>query len=148
MMLNILVAPKSVVNSYTYPEVNYSDLTANEFGTPITFGICTMKTLADRIVFLRNHRGLKPVELARKSGIKQPSLWAIENGKTLKLKSDTLFRMAAALEANPDWIRTGRGDPFEMSDPGPDAEAMSLYATLPQNKKAAILAMMRAITDD
>jgi len=50
-----------------------------------------------KIAALRLAKGWKAAELARRAKISQPSLWAIENEVTKKLKADTLISLANAL---------------------------------------------------
>lgn len=50
-----------------------------------------------KIVLLRGRKGWSQAELARQSGIKQPSLWALEHQVTKKPRADTLLRVATAL---------------------------------------------------
>lgn len=96
---------------------------------------------------------MSPAELCRatktqtRKGLAQPSLWAIENGKTKQVKADTLFRIAAALNANPAWIKDGTGDPFDVSLSSGDAdEAIAMFNALTPEKKAMIVAAIKAIS--
>jgi transcriptional regulator with XRE-family HTH domain len=50
-----------------------------------------------KIVTLRRKKGWSQAELARRSGIKQSSLWLIEEQVTKKPKATTLFGIASAL---------------------------------------------------
>jgi len=67
-----------------------------------------MTTLAKRVTELRQRAGLKPSELARLIGIKQPSLWAIENDRTKTLSGTTLTRMCEELRTTADFLLHGR----------------------------------------
>lgn len=91
----ILGTPKFLVNRHALRRI----------GHPIR-----MKTLADRAVFAREKVGLKPAEAARLIGIKQPSLWAIENGVTRTLKGKTLTKMAEVYGVNERWLEQNVGD--------------------------------------
>lgn len=112
-----------------------------------------LTTLAARIRWLREQRNMSAAELCRATKtqtmppIRQPSLWAIENGQTKEIKADTLFRIAAALQANPMWIKDGTGEPFGLSVAGnvDDTVAMNLYKELSSDKKQMILAAIKAI---
>jgi transcriptional regulator with XRE-family HTH domain len=64
--------------------------------------------MGQRIRELREQKGLNQPELARRIKIAQPSLSAIESGKTKTLRDSTLLRLAAALDTDPEYIRTGR----------------------------------------
>lgn len=64
--------------------------------------------LGTRIRQLREARGISQPELARRVRIAQASLSLIESGKTRSLKASTLMRLAKELDADPEYIRTGR----------------------------------------
>lgn len=50
-----------------------------------------------RLIALREERGWSRSELARRAGLKQPSLWAIEHGRTKEMKLSTAGKIARAL---------------------------------------------------
>jgi len=97
---------------------------------------------AKKIIELRTKLGLSRNELARRAGIKGPSLHAIEHGVTKGLKASTLLGLAVAL-----------GVPMqELMRPGPgrsvrshEAEAIALFERLDEKNKLAMLAAMRAL---
>ncbi len=101
-------------------------------------------TLASRITWLREYREMTSAELCRAAKLSQPSLWALETGKTKSIKADTLFKLAAALRANPMWIKDGSGDPFVITAAEPN-EAHKLFDRLSPEKQAMILAAIKAI---
>lgn len=91
-----------------------------------------------KIVALRRERGLGQSELARKVGISAPSMWALEEGKTIMPKAATLIGIASAL-----------GVPLSaiMSDTVPtdiDGQIAAAVAALDPAHKAAILAAAQA----
>ena len=106
-----------------------------------------MPTLANRIIQLRNEAGMSASDLAKSIGIKPSSLWAIENGKTKSLKSATLMRIAAVLDANPEFIRTGKGDRHKLQAANTvgASEIQEIFKTLTPQKRAALLATARAL---
>ena len=108
-----------------------------------------LKTIAARVIWLRENKHMKPADLCRAARLRQPSLWAIENGRTKTLKAPTLFRLAAALSANPKWIQDGAGEPY--SDPSFTAsdsiELDAILADLDDARRSAILAFARTIRD-
>lgn len=60
--------------------------------------------------FIKQRRealGFSQAELSRQADIKQPSLFAIENGTTRDLKCSTLIRLADALKVSPLTILAG-----------------------------------------
>jgi len=56
------------------------------------------KTFAMKLKTLRISRGLTQVELAKKLGIKQPSLARLENGAVTNPTLDTVRRLARVLK--------------------------------------------------
>lgn len=98
--------------------------------------------LGKRIRGLREARGMSAAELSRAVGIKQPSLWEIENGETKSLRADTLMRLAAALRTNPVFLWSGRGNPLEQIDPNlEEAEAVATFRRLTPSNRTAWLAI-------
>lgn len=63
--------------------------------------------MGERVTELRKRAGMRPVELARALGIKQPSLWAIEHGRTKTLSGNTLARMCEELRTTADFLLHG-----------------------------------------
>lgn len=92
--------------------------------------------IGERIRALRLGLGLNQAELARRIGIKQPSLWDIEAGETKSLRADTLMRLAQALDTNPVYLWTGRGSPVAHIDPNiEEAEVVAVYRRMtPHNR--------------
>jgi transcriptional regulator with XRE-family HTH domain len=64
--------------------------------------------LSDRVKQLRVAKQLTQAQLAERVGVKQPSIAAIESGKTRMLSAKMLMGLAKALGEDPDYIRTGR----------------------------------------
>lgn len=58
-----------------------------------------MKKLGDAVYLIRLEKGLNQKELAVKSGVPQPNISAIENGRDFKVS--TLYKIALALEISP-----------------------------------------------
>jgi transcriptional regulator with XRE-family HTH domain len=50
-----------------------------------------------KIVALREEKGWNQAELARRARLSQPTVWAIEHGRTRNVKYDTLRAIAGAL---------------------------------------------------
>ncbi|HFP9954852.1 TPA: helix-turn-helix domain-containing protein, partial [Escherichia coli] len=61
--------------------------------------------LANRAKKRRTELNLTQVEVAKRAGISQQSIEAIENGKTLKPRN--LLALASALECDPKWLLLG-----------------------------------------
>lgn len=102
--------------------------------------------IGKRVKTLREAAGLSQSELARRVGIKPPSLWEIEAGETKTVKAATLMRLSEALNADPAWLSTGRGAPYRMEVSGPDeGELVSIFRNLNASAQQAILGAARGI---
>lgn len=103
-------------------------------------------TIGSRVRTLREAAGLTVAELARRIGIRQPSLWLIEDGQTKTLRGSTLMKLAEVLNADPAWISTGRGAPYRMTVAGPDeGELISIYRNLPPDAQKALLGAAKGL---
>jgi len=69
-----------------------------------------MTTLAERLTSIMSEKGLSQAELARMTGIKQPSVFKIVSGQTLNPKN--IVEIAAALGVDVNWLKTGEGEPI------------------------------------
>ena len=81
-------------------------------------------------------------ELARRAGIRGPSLHAIVHGKTKVVKSTTLVGLANALGVPMQDLIKGRGGKPSRTL---DNEAQALFSQLEDRDKLAILAALRAL---
>ncbi len=64
--------------------------------------------LKDRMKAARKHAGLSQVEAARRAGVDQTTISNLERGK--HHGSSHLVKIAEALDVNPHWLATGKGD--------------------------------------
>jgi transcriptional regulator with XRE-family HTH domain len=105
-------------------------------------------SIGDRLRYLIEVRGYTQVALAQKIGLTQAAISNIVTDSTRKPSAPTLLKLAAALQANPDWILTGEGDPFQMNTIGARSEQtlIELFRHLDYQSKAAILAAAKAMT--
>ena len=113
----------------------------------MTFGLFEATTLGGRVRMLREYRKLTQAELGRKVGVSQSALAQVESGMTQTIKGNTLLRLAAALEANPRWIMSGKGEPMQLDAPGDASEMLELYQMLDDDHKAAIMAAAKAFAN-
>ena len=98
-----------------------------------------------RIRDLREARGLEQGDLAKLARIKQSTLSDLERGRSKSPRGDTLVKLAAALEVDPDSLMTG--DP-KQHKPQPDiehAELLDIYLALTDSHRSALLAAARAM---
>ena len=66
-----------------------------------------MTTLAERLTSIMSEKGLSQAELARMTGLKQPSVFKIVSGQTLNPKN--IVEIATALGVDVNWLKTGEG---------------------------------------
>lgn len=92
-------------------------------------------TIGDRVRWLMEKRGVKQVELAAKIGITQAGVSNIVTSAARKPSAPTLMRLAEELGCNPNWILTGKGDPFG-------------WAPVTSEKKVRLLNLFDAMTDE
>jgi|GEM_PF-593863 len=76
--------------------------------------MCCM-TVGERIRRAREAAGLKQSELAKKAGVTPSAISQIESGLSKQPSADNLLKIAKALNANPQWIISGRGDKRQLS---------------------------------
>ena len=67
-----------------------------------------LSTLAGRLKWLRGKRGVSQEQLAQSAGVAQGTIGNLESGERKTARK--LASIASALEANPLWLETGRGD--------------------------------------
>lgn len=71
-----------------------------------------MTTLAERLTSIMSEKGLSQAELARMTGLKQPSVFKIVSGQTLNPKN--IVEIATALGVDVNWLKTGEGEPISQ----------------------------------
>lgn len=105
-------------------------------------------TIGDRLRYLLETRGYTQVEVAKKIGLTQAAISNIVTNSSRKPSAPTLLKLAAALQANPDWIITGQGDPFQMNviSKKSEQELLEAFRSMDQQAQAAILAAAKAMT--
>ena len=113
----------------------------------MTKALLGLISVGDRIQWLRKKKGLSQVQLAKAVGISGPSVSNLETGVSKMPASTTLLRLAAVLEANPDWIISGRGDPYEWPTftEGDEAELISVFKSLGNEQKAMMMAVAKSL---
>lgn len=75
-----------------------------------------MKTLAERLIWARNRKGLSQASLAKLSGVTQSTIGNLESG--LRKSARRLANIATALDVDALWLSEGRG-PANASRPSP-----------------------------
>lgn len=75
-----------------------------------------MNTLAERLISRRNAKKLTQDGLAKKAGVTRVAISKAELGLTKNFNSNTLFKVATALECSPQWLQDGVGEPDRQPD--------------------------------
>lgn len=104
-------------------------------------------TIGDRIRYLLEVREYSQVAIAEKIGVTQAAISNLVTDSSRKPSAPTLMKLAAALQASPDWIITGEGDPFEVSTVGrkTEKELLELFRKMDSSTQAALIATARAM---
>lgn len=104
-------------------------------------------SIGERIRYLIEVREYKQVELAKKCGITQAAISNLVTDNTRKPSAPTLLKLAAALGANPDWIITGEGDPWEIGPTSDKAETdlLDSFRHMDAGAQNALLAAAKAM---
>lgn len=101
-------------------------------------------TLAERVKLARAHARLTQVQLARKTGIKQPTISDLERGE--QTKSAYTTQIAHACGVSPLWLATGRGDmdateaDEEMPLSDDEVRLLGMFRSLPQDFQQHVMA--------
>lgn len=105
-------------------------------------------SIGDRLRYLIEVRRYTQVELAKKVGVTQAAISNLVTDSSRKPSAPTLLKLAAALQANPDWILTGEGDPFEINVIGKKSEQQLLesFRNMDSQAQAALLAAAKAMS--
>lgn len=105
-----------------------------------------LNTIGARIVWLRLQRKMSQASLARAIHITPQSLSGIESGKSKAPSAPTLLKIAAVLEANPDWIINGRGHPTnDGQDTDIASEMIRVMRELSHDQQATLLAVAKSL---
>jgi transcriptional regulator with XRE-family HTH domain len=102
-----------------------------------------MSSIGKRVAELRERRGLSAAELARRIEIKQPSIWAIENGTTKSLRGNTLTRLCEELRTTADYLLRGMAGPGGLELAVMEAELTFTIRALSAEKRIALIEYAR-----
>jgi len=89
-----------------------------------------MDTIGGRIKILRESKRLNTSELARRVGIKQPSLYNIENNRTKTINGYVLDALARELSTTTGYILTGAETNQDHESSMMLAEVQAIFRTL------------------
>ena len=96
-----------------------------------------------KIIALRKAKDWKQAELARRSGLSQPSVWALEHGRTILVKFETLEAIAGALGVQLGDILAIK--PKGKRGEGWEEEIKSIYDALDDDGKATLIAVAQTL---
>lgn len=104
-------------------------------------------SIGDRLRYLIEVRGYTQVELAHKIGLTQAAISNIVTNSSRRPSAPTLLKLAAALQANPQWILDGQGDPFEINTIGAhsEQELLNAFRNMDEQAQAALIAAAQAM---
>lgn len=81
--------------------------------------LTVVKTIAERLKQARDDKHLSQPELAERAGVTQGTIGNLEAG--LRKNPRELLAIAAALDVEPEWLKSGKGPRHRTSvEPGPD----------------------------
>lgn len=112
-----------------------------------------MSSYGDRLRELMTDRGETQASLARKSGVRQPTVARILSGETPNPKGDTLRRLASALAVDVSALSAQRPGSAAVREPAPEpmrsiGQIMELLAeridAAPESTRSEALALISA----
>ena len=98
---------------------------------------------SQKIIALREEKGWNQAELARRAGLSQPSVWALEHGETKMPKFETLASVAKALGVPLKEIMAAK--PAGKKGAEWDDQIVALFASLDDGNKASLLAVAQTL---
>lgn len=96
-----------------------------------------------KIVALRSEKGWNQAELARRAGLSQPSVWALERGRTQMVKFETLEAISGALGVPLAAILAVK--PKGKDGENWEAQLRATYGALDDDGKATLLAIAQTL---
>lgn len=108
-----------------------------------------LPNIGDRVRFVLEARGMKQTEIAERIGVTQAAISNIITDTSRKPSAPTLLKLASALQANPYWIISGEGAPFEITTVGRDDERKLIesYREIDPAKRPELLKIARAMAE-
>jgi transcriptional regulator with XRE-family HTH domain len=92
---------------------------------------------------------LTQIQLGAKAGVDQTAVSKLELGQSKQPEATTLLRLAKALEANPAWILTGKGDPFAVNALPIEIQERILrdFSKLDEEARAVFLSLLQVMAN-
>ena len=85
-----------------------------------------MDSLSDRLARMRAGRGMSLRELAERTGLKAQNISRVETGERKHVRSDTLQRLAEALDCSADYLLGRTDDPTHEAPAAPHSRTSGL----------------------
>ena len=104
-----------------------------------------MESIGRRIKSLRQSRHLSGAALARLVGIKQPSLWELENQEGAEPSGRVLAAFCMHLHTTPEYIMAGADDADDLEVEMQAAELLFAFRHTNESGRNALLAAARGL---
>ena len=111
--------------------------------SPIRDNITMLIYDPKKIIALREGKTWRAAELARRSGLSQPTIWALEKGVTVKPKYETLKQVAEALGVPIKAILAER--PKGKAGQDWDDQLTAAYNSLDDANKATLISIAHSL---
>jgi transcriptional regulator with XRE-family HTH domain len=106
------------------------------------------KEMAERLIKVREARGVKQAKFALDIGIKRSTLAGLEGGKA-RISDRNIQTICSACNVNEDWFRTGLGEMFTIPQGGPNIEdenqLLAMFRRLTAEMRAVVLRKVREL---
>lgn len=109
-----------------------------------TLRIADPRTLAGRVQLLREAREWTQAQLAKESGLSQATVANIERGKTTGGLALTIAKIASALNVDPEWLRTGKGQPINLQS-DTETDLLTVFRQLSPSNRAVAIGMLKVM---
>lgn len=98
-----------------------------------------------RIREIRKAMKLSQIGLAKRAGVSQPTISKYETDPSTEHKAEILFRIAAALEVTPEYLKTGHG-PVKLQDLKADQkELLAVIDRMDDSTRAPLLSVAKSM---
>lgn len=98
-----------------------------------------MATWHTRLTQAREAKGIDKSELARRVGVKPPTVTDWESGEIKRIDADNMLNVCLELDINPLWLMRGRG-PMHEGSSAPDHHVLT-------PKQQSVLGFLDGLTD-
>lgn len=103
-------------------------------------------SIADRITSRLKDLGLSRRAASEKADLSETFIRDVIEGRAKSPRMDSMAKLAAVLETNLEWLRTGQGDPNQIADPS-TAEVVSIMPKLDASRRAELAKYAQYLAD-